>query len=427
MLIRRGDILKYEPSKYITLLFLGVIFISSILLWLPISRNEVSVTYVDALFTATSALCVTGLNTIDFANIFNTFGLTIIAILIQLGGLGIVCAAVWLFILLGQKIGLKQRIIIKNSFNLASLKGVVKFVLSVFKITFSIELFFAILIMIKNIDRFGFFKSFFVGLFHAISSFNNAGFDILSKYNIFDDFSKIITIILIILGGIGFFVIKELLNKKANNLSLQSKIVLISTFVLLVFGTIGYKLTTNLSLFDSLFLSVTTRTAGFCYWDLSNISNAGYLLTVLLMFIGASPTSTGGGIKNVTFFILILAVYSICRDRNYEFLKRSINSKVINRSLVILLTAILVIFIGTFIISVLEPNLLLKDILFETVSAYGTVGLSLGITSKLSSISKIVICFIMFIGRVGTITLLSIWLKENKKNYKYPEENIIVG
>lgn len=420
--------MRYEPYKFITILFFYVILVSSFILWLPISHLEgASISFIDSFFTATSALCVTGLNTIDFANTFNFFGLTIIALLIQLGGLGIICAAILLFIKLGKKIGLKQRILIKNSFNLNSLKGIVKFVLSVFKITLGIELIGAILLFIRYIFNYNVFKSIFLSLFHSISSFNNAGFDIISKYGLFDDYSKVVTMILIILGGIGFLVISEIVEKGFKTLSLQTKIVLLTTTLLLVFGSIGYLLTTELGLFDSIFLSVSTRTAGFCYWDLSSISNAGYIISIFLMFIGASPNSTGGGIKTVTFFVLILAIYSICRGRNFEIFKRRISNSTISKCLVVLLSAILIIFMATFLICCFEPTLGIREIFFEIISAYATVGLSLGITSGLSVASKIVLCIVMFIGRVGTLTLLSILLKEDQKNIKYPEENIIVG
>ena len=266
-----------------------------------------------------------------------------------------------------------------------------------------------------------------ISLFHSISAFNNAGFDLLSKNGLFNDYAKVITMSLIVLGGIGFLVISEVLSKGFKNLSLQTKIILSTTGGLLIIGTLGYIFTTDLNLMDSIFLSVSTRTAGFVYWDLSKISNAGYLISVVLMFIGASPTSTGGGIKTITFFILMLSIYSICRRRDCEIYKRRISSDVINKSLVILLTAIIIIFSATFLITCFDPMLAIKDIFFEVLSAYATVGLSLGITSSFSIMSKIILCIVMFIGRVGTLTLISIWLKEDQRKHKYPVENIVVG
>ena len=420
--------MKHEPFKFITLLFIMVIFIASILLYLPISHvTGADISFIDSIFTATSALCVTGLNTIDFANTFNVFGLIIIALLIQLGGLGIICTAILVFITMGKKVNLKFRILIKNSFNLSSLKGIVKFVLRVFKITFVIELIGALLLFINFVFKKGIIKSLGISLFHSISAFNNAGFDLLSKNGLFNDYAKVITMFLIVLGGIGFLVISEVMSKGFKNLSLQTKIILSTTICLLVIGTLGYLCTTDLNLMDSIFLSVSTRTAGFVYWDLSKISNSGYLISVVLMFIGASPTSTGGGIKTITFFILMLSIYSICRRRDCEIYKRRISSDVINKSLVILLTAIIIIFSATFLITCFDPMLAIKDIFFEVLSAYATVGLSLGITSSFSIMSKIILCIVMFIGRVGSLTLISIWLKEDQRKHKYPVENIVVG
>lgn len=421
--------MKYEPFKFITLLFVGVICLASILLYLPFTHiNGTSISFIDSIFTATSALCVTGLNTIDFVNTFNVLGLIIIALLIQLGGLGIICTAIIIFITLGKKVNLRFRLLIKNSFNLSSMKGIVNFALRVFKITFVIEfvgtllLFLNIRLLDKNI-----IKSIGISVFHSISAFNNAGFDLLNLNGLFNDYTKVITMILIVLGGIGFLVISEVLTKGLKSLTLQTKIILSTTIVLLLVGVVGYLLVADLSLIDSAFLSVSTRTAGFVYWDLSKISNAGYLLTVFLMFVGASPTSTGGGIKTITFFVLMLSIYSICRRKDCEIFKRRISGDVINKSLVILLNAIIIIFSATFLIAYFDPFLTLKDIFFEVVSAYATVGLSLGITSQLSILSKVVLCVVMFIGRVGSLTLISIWLKEDQKKIKYPVENIVVG
>lgn len=422
--------MKYEPYKFIIMLFLSIIVVASVILWLPISHVPgVDVSYIDSLFTTTSALCVTGLNTIDFVNTFNTFGLVIIALLIQLGGLGIICVSIVVFLAIGKKIGLRQRLLIKNSFNLNTMKGIVKFILSVFKITLVIEGIGAVLLTLNYLREYDFIHSLGMASFHSISAFNNAGFDVISKYGMFDGVSKVITMVLIILGGIGFIVIGEILRKGFNfkKYSLQAKIVIITTISLLLLGTGIYYITSNLSLFDSLFLSVSTRTAGFSYFDLSTINNPGYLLSILLMLIGASPSSTGGGIKTVTFFVLMLAFYCICRKRQYEVFGRSISKEIVNKCLVILLASILVIFGATFLISCFEPLLGIREIFFETVSAYATVGLSLGITSILSTASKIVLCFVMFIGRVGILTLLSVWLREDQKNVSYPEEDIIVG
>ena len=421
--------LHYEPYKVITLIFLIAIGLGSILLYLPITHNAgQTISYIDALFTATSALCVTGLNSIDFATIFNPFGLTVIAILIQLGGLGLICAGMIIAILIGQKIGLKERILLKASLNLSSLKGIVKFTLNVIKITFIIELVGAILLAFNFMKDYSFIKSLGLGIFHSISAFNNAGFDLLAKYNLFGPFAKIITILLIILGGLGYLVIIDILSKKKfEKLTLHSKIVINTSITLLVIGTLLFMITDEISVLDSIFMSTSSRTAGFSVMDLSTISNAGLLVIMILMIIGASPGSTGGGIKTTTFYALFKGTISIYTNRNCESHKRTITRTIINKSFVILFSVLIIIFFNSFLICLFDKNLLLKDILFEVTSAFCTVGFTTGITHKLSVISKIIICITMFIGRVGTLTLLSIWLKEKKDNVKYPDEDIIVG
>lgn len=421
--------LHYEPYKVIILIFFIAIGLGSILLYLPITHIEgKSIEYIDALFTATSALCVTGLNSIDFANIFNPFGLTIIALLIQLGGLGLICAGMIIAILIGQKIGLKERLLLKASLNLSSLKGVVKFTLNVIKITLIIELIGALLLTFNFMRDYSFVKSLGLGLFHSVSSFNNAGFDLLTKFNLFDPISKIITILLIILGGLGYLVIIDVLSKKKfEKLTLHSKIVINTTITLLVIGTLLLMITDELTVLDSIFMSTSSRTAGFTIMNLGTISNAGLLVIMILMIIGASPGSTGGGIKTTTFYALFKGTISIYTNRNCESHKRTITRTIINKSFVILFSVLIIIFFNSFLICLFDKNLLLKDILFEVTSAFCTVGFTTGITDKLSVISKIIICVTMFIGRVGTLTLLSIWLKEKKDNVKYPDEDIIIG
>lgn len=417
----------YEPYKVIILIFLIALIIGSTLLYLPISHDG-NVKFIDAFFTATSALCVTGLNTIDFANTFNTFGITVIAILIQLGGLGIICTGFIIALILGQKIGLKKRLLLKASFNLNSIKGIIKLLLNIIKITVIIELLGIIFLSIYFIKDYNLKTSIALATFHSISAFNNAGFDIISKYNLLNNYTIIISSILIILGGLGFLVIEDILNKKKlKTLTLHSKIVIKVSLLLIVFGTITIYLLENFSLLESFYLSVSSRTAGFSINGFNLISNSTTLIIIFLMFVGASPSSTGGGIKTTTFYTLLKGMISIYTNRNCVSNKRTIKSSVIHKSFVIFISAIGIIFLSTLFISIIEKDFLLKDILFEVTSAFCTVGYTLGITPRLSIISKIIICICMFIGRVGTLTLISMWLKEKKDNVKYPEENIIVG
>jgi len=425
---------KYGPYKLITLGFLLCIFIGSILLWLPISHIAgANVSFIDAFFTTVSAICVTGLASIDLANSFNLFGRIVVALLIQIGGLGVVCAAISIIIISGQKIGIKKRILIMNSLNLSSLKGVVKFVKIMIKITFTVELIGAILSFFVFIRDYDWPKAIEISIFHSISAFNNAGFDILGDFQNLSSYRNNIllnltTCWLIVLGGLGFIVINDLLEKKnIHKLQLHSKIVLKTTFFLIIAGTILIKITGNLTWLESLFLSISSRTAGFNTYPISMLGLSSLLIVMILMFIGASPSSTGGGIKTTTIYALFKSTIAICTNKDCEAFRRKLPQDVINKSLAILFSGISVVIITVFCLSIYEPNLKLSDILFESISAFGTVGLSTGITTELSALSKIVLAITMFIGRIGPLTLLAIWSKKGKSNVSYPEENIMIG
>ena len=425
---------KYGPYKLITMGFLLCIIIGSILLWLPISHNDgVNVSFVDAFFTTVSAICVTGLASIDLANSFNLFGIIIVALLIQIGGLGVVCAATSLIIISGQKIGIKKRMLIINSLNLNSLKGVVKFVKTIIKITFSIELIGAILSFIVFIKDYKFLRAIEISIFHSISAFNNAGFDILGDFQNLSNYRgnvliNLVTCSLIVLGGLGFIVINDILEKKnIHKLQLHSKIVIKTTFILIIVGTLLIKLTGDLTLLESLFLSISSRTAGFNTYPISMLGISSLLVVMILMFIGASPSSTGGGIKTTTIYTLFKSSIAICSNKDCDAFRRKLSGDVINKSMVMLFSGICIVFITVFCLSIIEPNFNLSDILFESISAFGTVGLSTGITTELSALSKIILAITMFIGRIGPLTLLAIWSKKGKSNVSYPEENIMIG
>ena len=425
---------KIDPCKIIVFGFLIAIIIGSILLWLPISHQEgINVNLIDAFFTTVSCICVTGLSTIDVANTFNLFGIIVMALLIQIGGLGVVCAAVSIVLLAGQKIGIRERVLIQNSFSLDSVKGIVRFILDIFKFTFIIEFVGALISFFAYIRYYPFGKALLISVFHAISAFNNAGFDLIGNYQslfIFKDdiIINIVTSLLIILGGIGFLVIKDIIEKrKFKKLSLHSKIVISTTLFLLIFGTIIIKLTQNISWLGAFFASAAARTAGFVTFPLEMFNRFGLLFITILMFIGASPSSTGGGIKTTTFYVLIKGTKSTCMNSHCFSFKRLITSEQINRSFIILFLASIVVTCCTTLLCFFEPTIDLSKLLFESVSAFATVGSSLGITPLLTPYSKIVLMVTMFIGRVGPLTLLSVWSKKNKQNIIYPKENIIIG
>lgn len=425
---------KIGPYGLITIGFLLSILIGGILLYLPISQKAgADVSLVDAFFITISAICVTGLSTIDVANSFNLFGYTIIALLIQIGGLGIVCAGLSIILLAGQKIGIKERILIKDSLNLNSLKGIVKLVKSIFRITFIIEFIGALFSFCSFIKYYKFKDAIVISIFHSISAFNNAGFDLIGNFRNLVPFENDIllnltTSGLIILGGLGFIVINEIIEKKDfKKISLHSKIVIKMSIALLIIGTLVIYASSDISLLASFFTSVSSRTAGFNTVPIDSFNKVSLLFIMILMFIGASPSSTGGGIKTSTFYSLIKGTYSICSNKRCHSFKREISHETILKSFIVLFVGMIVVTSCLLCLCIFEPNIDLLDLLFESISAFATVGLSTGITPELSTISKIVIMITMFIGRVGGLTLLSLWTKKGKKYVSYPTEDILIG
>lgn len=425
---------KIKPGRIIVLGFLIVILLGTILLMLPISINEgENVSFIDALFTSTSAVCVTGLIAIDTADTFTVFGRTVVALLIQIGGLGVTSVGVGFIMLLKKKIGIKERTLIKESMNLDSLKGVVKLVKSILIMTLIFESIGVILSYIVFSKDYAPLDALGISLFHSIAAFNNSGFDILGGLqNLIPYQSNVIlnlaTCGLIIFGGIGFLVIKEIIEVRSfKKFTLHTKIVLIMTGILLVVGTILLKLTEDISWLGAFFFSTSARTAGFSTYPLSNFTNAGLFVLIILMFIGASPGSTGGGIKTTTLFTLNKSIYSTSTNKHCTAFKRKIPLGVILKAFNVTILALFVICIGTFILSILEPNYTFMQLLFEVTSAFGTVGLSTGITPDLSALSKFIISLIMFIGRLGPMTIATIWSFKKPSDACYSEETVIIG
>lgn len=425
---------KIKPSRIIVLGFLMVILLGTILLMLPISINEgKNVSFIDALFTSTSAVCVTGLIAIDTADTFTIFGRTVVALLIQIGGLGVTSVGVGFIMLMKRKIGIKERTLIKESMNLDSLKGVVKLVKSILLMTLIFESIGVILSYVVFSKDYAPLDALGISLFHSVAAFNNSGFDILGGLqNLIPYQNNILlnltTCGLIIFGGIGFLVIKEIIEVKSfKKFTLHTKIVIIMTVILLIVGTILLKLTENISWLGAFFFSTSARTAGFSTYSLSNFTNAGLFVIIILMFIGASPGSTGGGIKTTTLFTLYKSIYSTSTNKHCIAFKRKIPLAVILKAFNITILALFIICIGTFILSILEPNYTFMQLLFEVTSAFGTVGLSTGITPDLSDISKAIISLIMFIGRLGPMTIATIWCCKEPSNARYSEETVIIG
>lgn len=432
---------KQPPVRIIALGFLLTIFLGSVLLIMPFSvREGVKLGYIDSLYTSTSAVCVTGLVTVDVGATFTPIGQVILAVLMQVGGLGVATIGAGLMLAIGKKMNLKGMNIIREASNLYSSGGLIRFVRDIFITTVIIEGAGAILSFTVFIKDMPFWTALGVSLFHSIAAFNNSGFDILGGVEGFNSFESLIkyqnnallnisTAAMIILGGIGFLVIRELMaNKfKWKKLSMHTKVVLSTNAALWIFGALLIKLTEKVSWLGAGFMSVSARTAGFTTYQLSDFTNAGLLIICVLMFIGASSGSTGGGIKTTTFFTLLLGIRSSATNRSEKAFKYSMPKDAFRKAAVITLIAILTVFTGTYLISALEPTIPFRDVFFEMVSAFGTVGLSTGITPNLCIGSKIVSMIIMYIGRLGPLTVASLWYFSRGDRFSYPEGNISIG
>lgn len=437
---------KLSPVQVLAIGFAIVIFVGAILLSLPISSREgIRTPFIDCIFTSTSAVCVTGLTTLNTAQHWTYFGTTVIICLIQIGGLGFMSFATLFALILGKRITLKERLIMQEAMNSFSLQGLVRLAKYILIFTFSVEGAGALLMSTKFIPEYGFLKGTYFSIFHSISAFCNAGFD-LTGDSLVPYYSNPVIVItisaLIIIGGLGFSVWAEIYNFKGlKKLSLHAKLVISVSSILVVGGWILMFLfemnnpgtmkgfTFNNKLLSSFFASVTPRTAGFYSMSTSDMTPAGIGLTIILMFIGGSPGSTAGGIKTATAGLLIMTVVSAIRGREDTVIfDRSLGKDLVYRAFVITTIAFSVVVVSSMILSVTEPGATLEYIVYETTSAFATVGLTLGLTPELSLIGKIVIALTMYIGRVGPLTLVLALAKKKKGvSIKYPEGKILVG
>jgi trk system potassium uptake protein len=437
---------KKSIAKQVLIGFAGAILIGSVILSLPNMTQEGNISYIDALFTSTSAICVTGLIVQDTPTFFTELGKSVILILIQIGGLGIMTIGSIFGLMLGRKINIKDRFYIHSSFGSKQPFSAGKFFMIIAGTTFFIEFIGFILMTIIFYFRYsytlaGAMRS---GLFHSISAFCNAGFSLYS--NSLESFTgdiaiNLIFMILIFLGGIGFCVISEIITfAKARHFSLHSKMVLYSSAFLIFAGafmflvmeysnpdSIGDK-PIYIKIFTSFFQSVTARTAGFNTTRIALLNPATLFFLSFLMFIGASPGGTGGGIKTTTFVTVAAAGFSSIKGRsNVTLLKRRLPESTIYRALTLTLTAIMLIILSTIGILIFE-HCSLKEALFEAVSAFGTVGLSTGITGTLSVPSKVILILSMFIGRIGISTLsVAIAIRSSVDKMTYPEDTLTIG
>lgn len=442
----RGPRINLSPAQVIVLGFAALILFGAALLTLPAaSASGKSVGFVNALFTATSAVCVTGLTVLDTATDFSLFGQIVIILLIQAGGLGIMTMSTLFALIIGKRIGLKERLVIQEALGQFSLSGVVRLTRQILLVTFLIESIGATILAIRFSLDFPVGRAIYLGIFHAVSAFNNAGFDLFSTslVRFAGDWAVIPTVsFLIILGGIGFTVIMDVWeHRRFSRLSLHSKLAIKVSLILIVVGTIliyafeannpetlGGKSLSEKFL-GAYFHSVTPRTAGFFNLPVGLMTSPALLLTIVLMFIGASPGSTGGGTKTTTFGALVMAVRATISGRDeIELWGRRLAKEVVEKGLAITMAALSLIVVMTMILLITEKKSLM-EILFEVTSAFGTVGLSMGITPKLTVIGKLLISFTMYAGRVGPLTLAVAIAQRHRApvNVHYPEDRVIVG
>ena len=425
---------KQPPGRLIAMGFATVILLGALALMLPISvREGVEVHFIDALFTSTSAVCVTGLIAIDTADHFTAFGQGVVAALIQIGGLGVTSVGVGLIIAAGRRVSIRNRLLVKEALNVDSYGGIVRLVKAVLLMTLCFETVGAILSFIVFSQDYDPVHALGISVFHSIAAFNNSGFDILGGLrNLIpyqtDVLLNMTTCFLIIFGGLGFLVILDILKtRNFHRLTLHSKAVITTTLGLLAVGTVLLKLTEDVTWMGAFFHSVSARTAGFSTYTIGDFTNAGLFVLCVLMFIGASPGSTGGGIKTSTFFVILQAVRSMCTKRSIGAFRRSISQQNVSKACIIAVLSMAVVCIATFLMCVLEPECTFIQLLFEVVSAFGTVGLSTGITTSLSVAGKLVIILVMYTGRIGAVTLVSMWIEHPEQNARYTEETISIG
>ncbi|MBY0754889.1 TrkH family potassium uptake protein [Clostridium sardiniense] len=440
--------LRLSGVQILALGFIIVILIGGILLSLPISSaNGESTNFLDALFTSTSAVCVTGLVTLDTGTHWNEFGQIVIMLLIEVGGLGFMSFATFIAVLLGKKITLRDRLLMQEAMNTFNIQGLVRMVRYVLGFTFSVQFFGALLLSTQFIPQFGFLKGVYFSIFHSISAFCNAGFDLFGGFSSVTAYSSNAVVLLtisslIIIGGLGFTVWLELYNYRGlRKLSVHSKIVILITVVLLIGGTIlMYLFEMNNpqtignmgfgdKILNSYFASASPRTAGFNSVSTDGMTNSGKFLTIILMFIGGSPGSTAGGLKTATFGIVILTVISVIRGReDTQVFGRRFSKELVYKSFALLIIGMALVIGVSMLLSITDPNESFINILYEATSAFGTVGLTTGVTQRLSTAGKIIIMITMYCGRVGPMTVALAFLRNKKKQtHKYPEGKILIG
>lgn len=441
---------RLSPVQLIAAVFFILILFGGSLLTLPFfSRSGESTHFIDALFTATSAVCVTGLTTLNTAEHWNSAGQFLIMTLIEIGGLGFMMIPILFFAIAKKKISFSMRIVLKEALNLEEMSGVIKLMIYILKFAVVIQVIGAIALSVVFIPEFGWAKGIWFSIFHAVSSFCNAGFDLLGDSLLADQTNVYLIMVvsaLIIAGGLGFIVWRDILSyHRVKKITLHSKVALSVTALLLIGGFILFLITERNGLTlvkgtfterlaNTFFMSVTPRTAGYYSIDYLQMSHAGLILTMFLMYIGGTSGSTAGGLKTTTLGILLIQMHAMFKGKTRaEAFGRTIRQAAVLRALTLFFVTLSLCVVAIMVLSVTEtiPKTSgIEYIAFEVFSAFGTVGLTMGLTPDLTLIGKLVIISLMYIGRVGIMTVVfSLLVKANRAeaNYKYPEESIMLG
>lgn len=450
---------RLSTMQIIALGFFGVIFLGGLILWLPVC-NQKPIAFIDALFTSVTSVCVTGLVTVVPAEQFTLLGKVVVLILIQIGGLGVIACTAAFFLLLRKRITMKGRIMIQQAYGLDTLSGMVRFVIRILKGTFFVEGIGAVLFAIKFVPEFGAARGIWYGVFHSVSAFCNAGIDIIGN----DSFIRYVdsplvnftTMFLIVMGGLGFPVWYDVITtvrqegaKKVprrrflTRLGLQSKIVLTMTAFLILAGALGFfalefnnpdtigSLSVPEKAMASAFQSVTTRTAGYASVPQSGLTDSSKMLGCILMFIGGSPAGTAGGIKTTTAAMLLLTAASVLRGRrDTECFGRKLENGVVRSGITIMLLTFLFWLAGVTALSVFEPGKDFIDLMYEASSAIGTVGLTADLTPQLTAVSHVVLMSMMYVGRIGPVTMALVFAGKADKSAQFrelPEKKIMLG
>lgn len=440
--------LRLTPPKILSLGFMLLIAAGTILLYLPASTIGERLSFIDALFMATSATCVTGLAVVDTGTQLTVFGQVVLLVLFQFGGLGFVTMATLITLVLNKRISLKDRLLLQESMNQNSMQGIVKLIRRVLIYSLVIQLSGAAVLAARFMMEMPVGKAVYYGFFHSVSIFNNAGFDLfgdihgpfagITRY-VEDPIVNITSMLLIFLGGIGFIVLSDVIDfPKRKRLTLHSKVVLFTSAVLIVVGAVIFfwlelnstlkPLHTGGKIMASFLQAITPRSGGVTTIEIPLLRESTQFLMILLMFVGAAPGSTGGGIKVTTFAILVsTAVARLRKKEDIVMFRHRISKDTVYRAITMTLLSLMLIVIATMLLSVTESADFLT-VLFEAVSAFGTSGITMGLTPELTTIGKVLVIILMFVGRTGPLTLAyALKPKNSKELYRYPEGNITIG